>query len=130
VWLIELKRLSAIAERNRYVAEVPSEGNPHEPPISIKDCSSIALQVSGVGCSKEGNMNIPIIDEVVEQLKVMPQHLQWQVLEFVRSLVKTEVRGTPGQQLLRFAGSISSDDLQLMREAIEQDCEQIDVDEW
>jgi hypothetical protein len=75
-------------------------------------------------------MNIPIIDEVIEQLKVMPQHLQWQVLEFVRSLVKAEVRGTPGSQLLRFAGSIPSDDLQLMREAIEQDCEQIDVDEW
>lgn len=75
-------------------------------------------------------MNIAIIDEVVEQLKVMPQHLQWQVLEFVRSLVKAEVRGTPGQQLLRFAGSIPSDNLQLIREAIEQDCEQIDVDEW
>jgi hypothetical protein len=75
-------------------------------------------------------MNMPIIDEVVEQLRVMPQHLQWQVLEFVRSLVKVEVRGTPGSQLLRFAGSIPSDDLQLMREAIEQDCEQIDVDEW
>jgi hypothetical protein len=75
-------------------------------------------------------MNIPIIDEVVEQLKVMPQHLQWQVLEFVRSLVNAEVRGTPGQQLLRFAGSIPSDDLQLMREAIEQDCERVDIDEW
>jgi len=75
-------------------------------------------------------MNIPIIEEVVEQLKVMPQHLQWQVLEFVRALVKTEVRGTPGQQLLRFAGSIPSNDLQLMREAIEQDCERVDVDEW
>jgi hypothetical protein len=75
-------------------------------------------------------MNIPIIDEVIEQLKVMPQHLQWQVLEFVRSLVKAEVRGTPGQQLLRFAGSIPSDDLQLMRKAIEQDCERVDVDEW
>ena len=75
-------------------------------------------------------MNIPIIDEVVEQLKVMPQHLQWQVLEFVRSLVEAKVRGTPGQQLLRFAGSIPFDDLQLMREAIEQDCEQIDDDEW
>ncbi len=75
-------------------------------------------------------MNIPIIDEVVEQLKVMPQPLQRQVLEFVRSLVETEVRGTLGRQLLRFAGSIPSDDLQLMREAIEQDCEQIDVDEW
>ena len=75
-------------------------------------------------------MNIPIIDEVVEQLKVMPQHLQWQVLEFVRALVKAEVRGTPGQQLLRFAGSIPADDLQLMSEAIEQDCERIDINEW
>lgn len=74
-------------------------------------------------------MSIPIIDEVVEQLKVMPQPLQRQVLEFVRSLVNAEVQGTPGQQLLRFAGSISSEDLQLMREAIEQDCEQVDVDE-
>jgi hypothetical protein len=75
-------------------------------------------------------MNIPIIDEVVEQLKVMPQSLQRQVLEFVRSLVKVEVRGTPGQQLLRFAGAIPSDDLELMREAIEQDCEQVDINEW
>ncbi|NJM99727.1 MAG: hypothetical protein HC800_23615 [Phormidesmis sp. RL_2_1] len=75
-------------------------------------------------------MSIPIIDEVVEQLKVMPQPLQRQVLEFVRSLVKVEVRGTPGQQLLRFAGSIPSNDLQLMREAIEQNCERVDIDEW
>ncbi|MBU6228729.1 MAG: hypothetical protein KGQ93_03435 [Cyanobacteria bacterium REEB459] len=75
-------------------------------------------------------MNIPIIEEVVEQLKVMPQHLQWQVLEFVRALVKSEVRGTPGQQLLRFAGSIPSDDLQLMSEAIEQDCERVDINDW
>ncbi len=75
-------------------------------------------------------MSIPIIDEVVEKLKVMPQPLQRQVLEFVRSLVKSDIRGTLGQQLLRFAGSIPSDDLQLMREAIEQDCERVDIDEW
>jgi len=75
-------------------------------------------------------MNIPIIDEVVEQLKIMPQHLQWQVLEFIRLLVKADVRGTPGQQLLRFAGSIPLDDLKLMGEAIEQDCQRVDVDEW
>ncbi|NJL61696.1 MAG: hypothetical protein HC903_07540 [Methylacidiphilales bacterium] len=75
-------------------------------------------------------MKISIIDEVVEQLKIMPQHLQWQVLEFVRTLVKPQVRGVQGQQLLRFAGSIPSDDLQLMREAIEQGCERVDVDEW
>ncbi len=75
-------------------------------------------------------MNISIIDEVIEQLRSMPQHLQWQVLEFARTLVKAEVRGTPGQQLLRFAGSIPPDDLQLMREAIEQDCERVDINEW
>ena len=75
-------------------------------------------------------MNISIIDEVIEQLRAMPQHLQWQVLEFARKLVKAEVCGTPGQQLLPFAGSIPPDDLQLMREVIEQDCERIDVNEW
>lgn len=75
-------------------------------------------------------MSVPIIDEVIEQLQIMPQHMQWQVLEYVRALVKEEVQGTPGQQLLRFAGSISPDDLQLICEAISQDCERVDLDEW
>ena len=75
-------------------------------------------------------MDITIIDEVVEQLQVMPQNLQWQVLEFARTLVKVEVSGTPGKSLLHFAGSIPPDDLQLMREAIGRDCERIDVNEW
>ena len=75
-------------------------------------------------------MNIPIIDEVIEQLKVMPQPLQRQVLEFVQSPVNAEVQGISGQQLLRFASTIPSDDLQLMREAIKQDCERVDIDEW
>jgi hypothetical protein len=75
-------------------------------------------------------MNISIIDEVIEQLKGMPQHLQWQVLEFTRNLVNSQVKGTPGKKLLHLAGSIPTDDLQLMREAIEEGCEQVDVDEW
>ncbi|MFN6485722.1 MULTISPECIES: PIN domain-containing protein [unclassified Nostoc] len=74
-------------------------------------------------------MNASIIDEVTEQLKAMPQHLQLRVLEFARSLVKSEVRGTPGQKLLRFTGSIPPEDIQLMRAAIEQDCEQVDINE-
>ncbi|PSB17498.1 hypothetical protein C7B65_18285 [Phormidesmis priestleyi ULC007] len=75
-------------------------------------------------------MNIPITDEVIEQLRAMPQHLQWRVLEFAQALAKSQVRGTSGQQLLRFAGSIPPEDLQLMCEAIEQGCEQVDVNEW
>ena len=75
-------------------------------------------------------MNISVIDEVIEQLRVMPQDLQGRVLEFARTLAQSQVRGTPGQQLLRFAGLIPLDDLQLMREAIEQGCEQVDSNEW
>jgi hypothetical protein len=75
-------------------------------------------------------MNSPIIDQVVEQLSAMPQPLQQRVLKFVRTLAAFRIRGTPGQQLLRFAGTIPLEDLQLMQMAIEQGCERIDLDEW
>ncbi|NEQ73733.1 MAG: hypothetical protein F6K23_12150 [Okeania sp. SIO2C9] len=60
----------------------------------------------------------------------MPQHLQYQVLEFARKLLKTQVRDISGTQLLPFAGSISPEDLQIIGETIKQDCEQIDINEW
>ena len=75
-------------------------------------------------------MNTPIIDKVIEQLKALPHELQWRVLEFTRALTLSTPRGVPGRQLLRFAGTVSSDDAQLMREAIEQGCVQIDTNEW
>lgn len=75
-------------------------------------------------------MSISIIDEIIKQLKTMLQHLQLQVLEFANTLIKVQIKGTPGKQLLRFAGSIPPHDLQLMGEAIEQDCEQVNIDEW
>jgi hypothetical protein len=71
-----------------------------------------------------------IIDQVVEQLRFMPQPLQWEVLEFTRTLINSEVRVVSGQQLLQFAGTIPNDELQLMQDAIKQDCEQVDLDEW
>jgi hypothetical protein len=45
-------------------------------------------------------------------------------------LTKSKIKGVPGKKLLRFAGSIPKKDLQLMSEAIKQDCEQVDTDEW
>ena len=78
----------------------------------------------------ENTMNPSIIDEVFERLKVMPQSLQ-QVLQFTRALAdSTNVKGVSGSQLLRFAGTIPLDDLNLMSEAINQDCEQVDINEW
>lgn len=79
---------------------------------------------------QESKMYISILEQVIEQLKVMPQDLQWQVLEFARILAGLTIQGVPGWQLLPFAGAIPPDDIQLMREAIEQDCEQVDTDEW
>lgn len=76
-------------------------------------------------------MNSSIIDEVFERLKVMPQSLQQQVLEFTKTLTdSTTVKGVPGSQLLRFAGTIPQDDLNLMSETINSGCEQVDSNEW
>ncbi len=75
-------------------------------------------------------MNTPIVDKVIEQLRALPHDLQWRVLEFTRALAASTPRGVPGQQLLRFAGTIPREDAQLMREAIEQGCEQVDTNEW
>ena len=75
-------------------------------------------------------MNTPIVDKVIEQLRTLPNELQWRVLEFTRALATSAPRGVPGQQLLRFAGTIPANDLQLMRQAIERGCEQVDANEW
>lgn len=75
-------------------------------------------------------MDVSILDEVVEQLRGMPQSLQKQVLEFAKNLTDSTVQGVPGSQYLCFADMLPPDDIALMREAIEQDCEQVDVNEW
>ncbi|MBE9041790.1 hypothetical protein IQ235_13470 [Oscillatoriales cyanobacterium LEGE 11467] len=75
-------------------------------------------------------MSTFLIDRVAEQLKSMPQPLQWQVLKFVQTLISSQIQGVPGQQLLQFAGAIPTDDLQLMEEAIEEGCDRVDLNEW
>ena len=68
--------------------------------------------------------------QVVEHLEALPDNLQRQVLEFVQALHLLAQRGVSGKQLLQFAGTIPPDDLELMREAIEAECERVDLDEW
>lgn len=76
-------------------------------------------------------MNSFIIDEVFERLKVMPPNLQQQVLEFMKALTdSTTVKGVAGSQILRFAGTIPLDELNLISEAINSGCEQVDTNEW
>ena len=75
-------------------------------------------------------MNTSIVEKIVEQLKSLPYEFQWRVLEFTRALALSTPHGVPDQQLLRFAGAIPLNDVQLMRERIEQDCERVDTNEW
>jgi hypothetical protein len=75
-------------------------------------------------------MTTPVLTEIVEQVKILPDKLQFQVLAFVRTLRTLAQKGTPGKSLLKFAGSISAKDVEEMREAIETGCEQVDLNEW
>jgi hypothetical protein len=75
-------------------------------------------------------MNETIIVKVVEQLRTMPFDLQQEVLFFTRKLKASTQVGMPGRALLQFAGAISPDDLAIMSQVIEADCEQVNLNEW
>ena len=53
----------------------------------------------------------PQASEVVDHSEALPQ-------------------GVPGRNLLRFAGTIPAADLNAMSAAIEQGCEQVEINEW
>jgi hypothetical protein len=67
--------------------------------------------------------------EIREQLNQLPVEQQRWILEFARSLVAARVRGVPGKTLLRFAGAINTDDLTAMKQAIEEGCEQVSLND-
>ena len=71
-----------------------------------------------------------IIDQVIETLRTLPDNLQQEVLFFTQRLKRVTPVGIPGKDLLQFAGLIDPDDLALMRQAIEEDCGRVDLDEW
>jgi hypothetical protein len=73
-------------------------------------------------------MNIDFNSQIQAELAGMEPDQQRRVLEFVRTLRGAD--GTPGTNLLAFAGMISKDDLRQMEDSIERECEQVDLNEW
>ena len=76
----------------------------------------------------------PLIQsELLSYLGQLSADEQARVVDFARTLVKspkpTKV-GTPGRDLLRFAGTIPQEDLEEIKKAIEEGCEQIDANQW
>jgi hypothetical protein len=68
--------------------------------------------------------------ELHQQLEHLPFGQQRQVLDFARALAASRARGVAGQELLRFAGAIETDELQVMSQAIADDCGQVDAHGW
>ena len=76
-------------------------------------------------------MIVPKLEtEICEYLHQLPLEQQRHVLEFVRALAATQVRGVPGEALLRFAGAIDAGDLATMAQAIEDGCEHVHGEDW
>ena len=66
-------------------------------------------------------------DNLMTQIDKLPHDLQVRVLDIIKALTP---KGVEGKSLLRFEGSISADDLQLMSKAIEEGCEKVDINGW
>lgn len=67
--------------------------------------------------------------EILSHLHTLALPQQRQVLAFVRALSTTPV-GVPGKELLAFAGLIEPRDLAALQQAIDEGCEQVNLDEW
>ena len=70
------------------------------------------------------------IQEIVKQLKPLSLEQQRQVLDFMLELSGEPPKQYPGKNLLQFIGTISKEDLKIMKQTIEEGCEQVDESEW
>jgi hypothetical protein len=75
-------------------------------------------------------MENPIVMRVIERMESLPTDLQQLVLEFVQTLHSSTQTGVSGQVMRQFAGTIAGDELERMRRAIMNDCEQVQLNEW
>ncbi|MXW80081.1 MAG: hypothetical protein F4Z57_14065 [Gemmatimonadetes bacterium] len=66
-----------------------------------------------------------VAQKILDEIHKLGKGQQAEVLEFVRSLTRSEMEGVPGKTLLRFAGTIDREDLAKMTETIQADCESV-----
>lgn len=66
----------------------------------------------------------PLVEQILQEVLRLPPVFQKQILDFTQHLAP---KGVAGKELLRFAGSIPDDDLALMAQAIDAECERVDI---
>ena len=71
------------------------------------------------------------IQEIMQRLENLSLGKQRQVLDFTLELSGESPKGIPLQELLEFAaGLFPPEDLEEIKQAIEEDCGQVDESEW
>ena len=74
--------------------------------------------------------NPTTIQEIVQRLENLPPGQQQEVLDFTMELSGELPEGTSIKEFIKFAGTIPLKDLEEMKQAIEEDCEQVHASEW
>ena len=75
-------------------------------------------------------MNKPIPKELINELEKLGADDQVRVLDYVQSLNTKPGQVKPGSVMKKFVGTIPTEDLELMKQAIDNDCSQIDHTSW
>ena len=68
--------------------------------------------------------------QILTDLERLSSSEQKRAAELVHALVTPRPKGLPGRELLRFAGALDAESAREMRDAIEEGCERVDLDEW
>ena len=70
------------------------------------------------------------IQEIVKRLKSLSPGQQRQVLDYILELSGETPKGISGKELFEFVGLFPSEDLEQIKQAIEEDCGKVDKSEW
>ena len=71
-----------------------------------------------------------VSDELIETLKRLGDREQRRVLDYARSISEQPPRGTRAEDLKAYLGSWTEADASKIEAAIEEACEQVNLDAW
>jgi len=74
--------------------------------------------------------NHPIKDKIISELESLSEEQQKKLLDYTLKLKFSMREPKTGSKLINLSGAISKADLNVMKKAIEEDCEQVDLNEW
>jgi hypothetical protein len=69
-------------------------------------------------------------EELLKALDRLSPAMQRRVLDFARALAESTPQGTPGDELLQFAGIMTPSEADEFLRGIEEDCERVYPNKW